>query len=199
MAAKKRIETERQLLAKDLPPEYTIVPDEKDPFLWKATIPGTAGSGTAGQRLPVDVSFPADYPFKAPTFRFTSEVDHGIVDRNGNVFLDILESKWQPSVRVVEVLKTISGLLERPAQAHTTDDADDVGVDDVDAHGAPTNYPNYGNADDADDCDDGLPTPSRQQAYTTPNQRLSVHNSDGGTARRSSSDMAACADETEDT
>ncbi len=64
---------------------------ETDPFNWRATIIGPDGSPYSGGVFLLTVTFPQDYPFKPPKFRFITKVYHPNINSNGSICLDILK------------------------------------------------------------------------------------------------------------
>ena len=66
-------------------------PDGDNLFEWLATIEGSAGTVYEGLTYKLNMKFPADYPFSAPTITFTTPCFHPNVDQFGNICLDILK------------------------------------------------------------------------------------------------------------
>jgi ubiquitin-conjugating enzyme E2 C len=64
-----------------------------------------------GLKFKLLLSFPAEYPFKAPAVRFDTPCFHPNVDTHGNICLDILKDKWSPVHNVRTVLLSIQSLL----------------------------------------------------------------------------------------
>lgn len=64
-----------------------------------------------GLKFKLTLTFPSDYPFKAPTVRFDTQVFHPNVDTAGNICLDILKDKWSAVHNVRTILLSIQSLL----------------------------------------------------------------------------------------
>merc|ERR1712084_95230 len=83
-------------------------------FNWQATIIGPVGSPYEGGVFNLNVSFPADYPFKPPKVQFTTKIYHCNVNNNGSICLDILQSQWSPALTISKVLLSVCSLLTDP-------------------------------------------------------------------------------------
>jgi ubiquitin-conjugating enzyme E2 C len=83
-------------------------------FEWAATISGSKGTVYQGLTYKLKVSFPADYPFTAPTVTFVTPCYHPNVDGAGNICLDILKDKWSASYSVSTLLISLQSLLSDP-------------------------------------------------------------------------------------
>ncbi|GMI86827.1 ubiquitin conjugating enzyme 9 [Hibiscus trionum] len=60
--------------------------------------------------------FLPDYPMRPPrfVFRFHGSVFHPNFSEIGGIRLDILQERWSPDIRVVEILARLLGLLRVP-------------------------------------------------------------------------------------
>eukprot|EP01120_Amphizonella_sp_Union-15-10_P008188 TRINITY_DN288_c0_g2_i1.p1 TRINITY_DN288_c0_g2~~TRINITY_DN288_c0_g2_i1.p1 ORF type:complete len:148 (-),score=25.96 TRINITY_DN288_c0_g2_i1:135-578(-) len=112
--ALKRIQKELQDIAVDPPANCSAGPVGDDLFHWTASIMGPDDSPYAGGVFFLDVSFPADYPFKPPRVQFTTKVYHPNINKNGNICMDILKDQWSPALTLSRVLLSISSLLTEP-------------------------------------------------------------------------------------
>merc|ERR1711985_146459 len=79
-----------------------------------ATIMGPEGSPYQGGVFFLNISFPADYPFKPPKVHFKTKIYHCNVNSEGVICLDILKSQWSPALTIQKVLLSISSLLTDP-------------------------------------------------------------------------------------
>ena len=96
----RRIQKELADLAIDQPPNCSAAPVAKDNlYEWLGTIMGPEGSPYHGGIFYLSISFPADYPFKAPLIRFNTKIYHCNINSHGNICLDILKSNWSNTLR----------------------------------------------------------------------------------------------------
>lgn len=66
-------------------------PEEDNIFCWKGTISGSKDTVFEGTDYKLSLSFPSEYPFKAPKVKFETSCFHPNVDVYGNICLDILQ------------------------------------------------------------------------------------------------------------
>lgn len=83
-------------------------------FDWTATIVGPEGTPYAGGVFHLDITFPSDYPFRAPVVKFVTPIYHCNVSESGLICLDILKDKWSPVLTISKVLLSISSLMSDP-------------------------------------------------------------------------------------
>ena len=83
-------------------------------FAWTGTITGASSTVYENLAYKVSLSFPADYPYTAPTVRFETPIFHPNVDQHGNICLDILKEKWSAIYNVSSILISIQSLLGEP-------------------------------------------------------------------------------------
>ena len=76
-----------------------------------ATIRGPEGTPYEGGLFYLDISFPAEYPFKAPKLLFRTKIYHCNVSSQGAICLDILKDNWSPALTMAKVLLSITSLL----------------------------------------------------------------------------------------
>lgn len=113
--ALRRIQKEHQELIKDPPGNCSAGPEtDENLYKWKGTIIGPTGSPYEGGIFGLSITFPQDYPFKAPKVTFTTKVYHPNVNSNGIICLDILKGEWSPALTMKSVLLSISSLLTDP-------------------------------------------------------------------------------------
>jgi ubiquitin-conjugating enzyme E2 D/E len=110
----RRIQKELQELNKDTPANCSAGPDSNDLFRWKATIIGPSETPYENGIFNLNISFPADYPFKAPHITFETKVYHPNINANGAICLDILKTQWSPALTIMKVLLSICSLLSDP-------------------------------------------------------------------------------------
>lgn len=89
-------------------------PEGDNLFTWVGTILGAEDTVYENLKFRISLQFPEDYPFSAPTIKFTSPCFHPNVDENGNICLDILKDKWSASYSVTTILQSLRSLLGDP-------------------------------------------------------------------------------------
>lgn len=110
--ATKRIQKELNDLQKDPPTNCSAGPtDPNDQFHWQASIVGPDDSPYSGGVFFLTITFPTDYPFRAPKCNFTTKIYHPNINANGSICLDILKDQWSPALTISKVLLSISSLL----------------------------------------------------------------------------------------
>jgi ubiquitin-conjugating enzyme E2 D/E len=113
--ALKRINKEYTEFTKDPPSNCSAGPEnEDDIFHWKATMTGPEDSPYEGGVFFLDINFPQEYPFKAPTVHFLTRIYHPNINSNGGICLDILKDQWSPALTISKVLLSICSLLTDP-------------------------------------------------------------------------------------
>ncbi len=94
-------------------PGVSAFPVSDDNMLeWTGTITGPEGTYYEGLTFKLSLSFPHNYPYKAPTVKFVSPMWHPNVDMSGNICLDILKDKWSAVYNVQTLLLSLQSLLE---------------------------------------------------------------------------------------
>lgn len=97
------------------PPGISAFPiSDSNLLLWTGVITGPDDTFYANQRYKINISFPFDYPYSAPTIKFVSPMWHPNVDMSGNICLDILKEKWSAVYNVQTVLLSLQSLLGEP-------------------------------------------------------------------------------------
>lgn len=63
----------------------------------------------------MELTFPVNYPFTPPKFKFLTPIYHPNIDDQGAICLSLLkDGEWKPSTRVTSILEGIVGLLVTP-------------------------------------------------------------------------------------
>lgn len=90
-------------------------PIDDDITHWRAIIIGPMDTPYASQIMNLDIVFPIDYPFKAPHIKFIQPIWHpNVCKKSGEICLDILKENWSPALKILQVLISISSLLNDP-------------------------------------------------------------------------------------
>lgn len=98
----------------DPPPSCNAGPKGDNIYEWVATIVGPSDTPYNGGIFFLDVSFPADYPFKPPKITFRTRIYHCNINSQGQICLDLLKDNWSPAITVAKLLLSISSLLSDP-------------------------------------------------------------------------------------
>ncbi|OIR57980.1 MAG: ubiquitin conjugating enzyme E2 [Amphiamblys sp. WSBS2006] len=89
-------------------------PNPDNIMSWKGIIRGPEGTPYEGGVFQVEISFTEEFPFSSPRVRFVSRMFHPNIYADGNICLDILSSRWSPSLTVHGLLISIRSLLHDP-------------------------------------------------------------------------------------
>lgn len=101
--------------------------DDSNIYEWQVTIMGPPDTYYEGGFFTAVLSFPSDYPNSPPTARFTSEMWHPNVYKDGRVCISILHSpgddphgyesaseRWLPVHSVQSIMLSIISMLSSP-------------------------------------------------------------------------------------
>lgn len=113
----KRILKDYKLISEQ-PPEGVRFISQDRLTEWEVEIDGPLDTIWEGGSFRLSVSFPSDYPFKAPTVRFKTPIFHPNVSKEGGICLDLLIDKWLPSYHVGSLLVSIRSFLDEPNPEH---------------------------------------------------------------------------------
>ena len=114
MASAKRIAKELENFISNPPSNCSAGPEGDDIYNWTGTIMGPNDTPYAGGVFYLNISFPANYPFKPPKVTFVTKIYHPNIDSSGNISLDILKNNWSPALSIAKVLLSICSLLNEP-------------------------------------------------------------------------------------
>jgi len=115
MSSLKRIQKELADIKDNPPANCCAGPAEDDDlYHWTATLIGPEDSPYEGGVFFLDITFPQNYPFKAPKIYFKTKIYHPNIDSQGGICLDILKTAWSPALTVTKILLSICSLLTDP-------------------------------------------------------------------------------------
>jgi ubiquitin-protein ligase len=95
---------------------FTAYPEGGNLEVWTGILTGLQGTIWEGARLQLRLTFPSEYPFKAPEVRVTNpNVFHpNIAEDSGHVCVDILNDHWTADKNITSALRAVQGLLTCP-------------------------------------------------------------------------------------
>lgn len=114
MSAAKRITKELADLTQDPPANCSAGPEGDDIFHWTATLMGPQGTPYHGGIFYLNITFPANYPFKPPKIYFATKIYHPNINSGGGICLDVLKDNWSPALTISKILISICSLLDDP-------------------------------------------------------------------------------------
>ena len=89
-------------------------PKEKEQT-WQIIMDGPDDSPYNGGKFKIEIIFPDDYPKKAPTFNFLTNICHINIDSDTKyICLDSLHEEYKPEKSIVELLAQIFMLMTSP-------------------------------------------------------------------------------------
>ncbi|KAL7410641.1 putative UBC5-E2 ubiquitin-conjugating enzyme [Mrakia frigida] len=93
----------------------TVETADENILLWTAFLAGPPSSPYKGGTFKLSITFPPEYPFKAPIIKFMTKIYHPNVDDEGNICVGLLKADaWKPAVKMSQVLMSIYNLLSEP-------------------------------------------------------------------------------------
>jgi len=124
----KVLSTELNKLTKEPVEGFRIsLKSEHNLYEWKVAIFGPPKTLYEGGYFKAEMTFPKDYPYSPPTFRFRTEMWHPNIYENGDVCISILHppvddpqsgelpsERWNPTQNVRTVLLSVISLLNEP-------------------------------------------------------------------------------------
>ena len=107
------------MLAKaPLPFCSAIVLVNDDVFIWECALIGPAQTPYEGGTFVLGISFPAQYPFKAPKLQFKTKVYHPSVNlETGEICADVV-GNWGPTLNAKHCLEVVYSMLQSPEADH---------------------------------------------------------------------------------
>ncbi|KAI5181574.1 ubiquitin-conjugating enzyme E2 A [Nematocida sp. AWRm80] len=101
-------------------------PSKEDIMDWHAIMIGPEDTPFEDGVFELKIKFPNTYPLHPPEVSFITKIFHPNVYENGELCLDILKNKWNPTYGIGQVLLCIQSLLndpntDSPANANASD------------------------------------------------------------------------------
>tara|TARA_B100001093_G_C26847033_1_gene1023341 strand:- start:3503 stop:3985 length:483 start_codon:yes stop_codon:yes gene_type:complete len=105
---------------------YSVTPDENNFLNWDFMMIGPPETFYEGGIFYGKIEFTSEYPNKPPKLRFTSEMHHPNIYKDGNVCISILHEgvdqynyeqvneRWNPSHSVSSILMSVLSILGSP-------------------------------------------------------------------------------------
>lgn len=127
-AAVKALQLEMNNISKD-PIEGVLIElqDESNMFDWDVGVFGPPKTLYEGGYFKAKISFPQDYPYSPPTFRFLTKMWHPNIYETGDVCISILhppvddpqsgelpQERWNPTQNVRTILLSVISMLNEP-------------------------------------------------------------------------------------
>jgi len=112
--ALKRLQMEYKNLLQNPMPLSKVCPNDDDPLVWKAFITGPTDTPYEGGIFEIEIRFPNDYPIRAPTVKFITEIFHANVNTSGAICMSSLFGNWKPTHSVATILLALCALLAEP-------------------------------------------------------------------------------------
>lgn len=114
MACRIRLNKELEKLRGESPENISVEVVDENIFHWRAIIQGPKDTPYENGRFVVDIKFPSEYPFRAPSVHFLTRIYHPNINLKGEICLDILRDKWSSALTVRTLLLSICCLLNEP-------------------------------------------------------------------------------------
>ena len=114
MTSLRRLTKEFEALEKN-PLDYCEITPADDKMSAEAQLQGPPGTPYANGVWTIDLTFPENYPFKAPTVTFRTEIKHPNVKTDtGEVCPEVFFPNWSPTMNVRLVLSNVREVLKHP-------------------------------------------------------------------------------------
>ncbi|CAO1422857.1 unnamed protein product [Diamesa serratosioi] len=92
--------------------------DDRNILLWSGLIvPENVPYNKGAFRI--EITFPAEYPFKPPKICFKTKIYHPNIDEKGQVCLPIISAEnWKPATKTDQVIQALVALVNDPEPEH---------------------------------------------------------------------------------
>lgn len=119
MAATRRLTKELSDIRKNAnKPLRNIKVDESNVLNWNGLIV-TNQKPYSDRAFRIEITFPAEYPFKPPKIIFKTKIYHPNIDERGNVCLPIISPEnWKPATKTDQVIQALLALINDPEPEH---------------------------------------------------------------------------------
>ncbi|TNM92097.1 ubiquitin-conjugating enzyme E2 L3-like [Takifugu rubripes] len=92
--------------------------DEANMLCWQGLIVPDCAPYEKGA-FRIELTFPAEYPFKPPKITFKTKIYHPNIDEKGQVCLPIISPEnWKPATKTDQVLQSLISLVISPQPEH---------------------------------------------------------------------------------
>ncbi|CAA0374206.1 unnamed protein product [Arabidopsis thaliana] len=92
------------------------LPSPENIFRWEATVNGPVGCPYEKGVFTVSVHIPPKYPYEPPKITFKTKIFHPNISEIGDIFVDILGSRWSSALTINLVLLSICSILSNPVE-----------------------------------------------------------------------------------
>lgn len=111
-----RLQDEQRLLLSSAPPGASASPrDSANPFVWDATIMGPERTPWEGGLFSLEIRFSSQHPYRPPHIRFVTKMSHPNITECGIPALDIVQTRWNQTVRLAKILSDLQDMLANPS------------------------------------------------------------------------------------
>lgn len=84
-------------------------------FEWNGYLKGPQGTPYESGKFHFTLTYPENFPFKAPTVQFKTKIYHPNFDQDGNICIGLLKPEsWKPTARVSQIFQSLLQLLAEP-------------------------------------------------------------------------------------
>lgn len=111
MALVRKINKELKESSDNPNPNYKFEIDGNEITHLKGTINGPADSPYQGGVFYIKITVPPEYPLRAPSVIFTTQIYHPNVASDGNICLALLSKQWSPKYKIVDILEQVYQLI----------------------------------------------------------------------------------------
>lgn len=111
---KRKIMRDMKRLLEEPLENILAMPSKEDIMDWRAIIYGPEDTPFENGIFELKIRFTQTYPHHPPEVAFVTKVFHPNIYTNGELCLDILKNKWNPTYGIGEVLLCIQSLLNDP-------------------------------------------------------------------------------------